>query len=97
MASWTWEQVLAAVPHVKVTKMFDAASKRLEMAVPAEEVVKASVDFTDMKEKDYVPEVLAVALKQRLQKQKSARVLQCIAPMGDLERKLQEFLDKEKV
>eukprot|EP00973_Karenia_brevis_P002058 279277-Karenia_brevis.AAC.1 len=50
-----------------------------------------------MKAKDYAPELLAVALKQRLQKQKGARVLQGIAPMGDLERKLQEFLDKEKV
>ena len=87
-----------AIPHAVVSKMFQNSDKRLELSCPLLEQVRMN-PLHYMIQNQQVgpvcrPEHLMVVLHDRLCK--DGVEMLGIAPPGDLERKIQAYLDEMK-
>ena len=92
-----WKLGHKAVTHAVVSKMFQNAEKRLEMSCPLLDQVRMNPDQYMIKHAGKAtcrPEHLMIVLHERMCKDGSE--LLGIAPPGDLERKIQAYLDEMK-
>jgi len=93
-----WKLVHKAIPHTVVSKMFQNSDKRLEISCPLLEQVRMNPQQYMMPHQALGPicrpEHLMVVLHERLCSE--GVEMQGIAPPGDLERKIQAYLDEEK-
>lgn len=92
-----WKLVHKAVPHAVVSKMFQNAEKRLELSCPLLDQVRMNPDQYMIQHAGKTicrPEHLMIVLHERMCKDGSE--LLGIAPPGDLERKIQAYLDEMK-
>ena len=93
-----WKLIHRQLPHSRVAKMYNAQDKRLEMAAPTE----ANWDMSDWLEAGGDKEVMIlwpihvwIMIKKAILGAGGKEMLG-MAPAGDLERKIQEYLDGEK-
>jgi len=90
-----WKTINAHIRHCRVAKMYKSENKRLEISCPLEQnlvpgVVPDSVD-------GLTPTWAWVHLKLILSKTSTGFMpLEGIAPAGDMERRVQEYLDSMK-
>eukprot|EP00973_Karenia_brevis_P055235 7680226-Karenia_brevis.AAC.1 len=90
--AWSWQQVVAEVPHCRVTRMFNQEEKKVEMAIPKSVTMEKA--WVPSEEKDVTISFVGVLVQRRLAMQTGYKLLQGSAPAGDLERKLQTWLDQ---
>eukprot|EP00973_Karenia_brevis_P064334 8939149-Karenia_brevis.AAC.1 len=97
VSGWTPQMVMAELPHLRVKDMFKEKFKRVEIACPGVLLVKEPMSMTVPTEESMITVPLVVkTLQKRLESSDQAASLLGSAPPGDLERKLQEFLDSMK-
>ena len=90
-----WKLIHKDIPHCSVSKMFNSAEKRVEVSCPMEDVVANNPSQFLLKTETgnfLRPVHVWLELKDRMIKQ-GAKEMQGIAPAGDLERKIQSYLD----
>ena len=87
-----WKLIHQLVPHCRIAKMYNAADKRLEVSCPGE----ASWDNHDFtKLSTMTPLHVWIYIKRAILAEGGKEMLG-MAPAGDLERKIQEYLDEQK-
>ena len=75
-----------------LAKMYNAADKRMEVACPTESSW-AEADMT--KVENFLPVHMWVYIKRAILAE-GGKEMMGMAPAGDLERKIQEYLDEQK-
>lgn len=90
-SQWSsWKDINDVVKHAKVSKMYQQDVKRLEVACPMSMVC-------NLQDSDHItPAWMWLKAKSLLLKDSTVRELAGMAPKGDLERKLQDFVDAAK-
>ena len=87
-----WKYVHRHIPHCKVAKMYNANDQKLEIAapfsVPTEEDMASKAPALPL----VTPTVAWILIKDLIF-QEGGKEMMGMAPAGDLERKVQEFLD----
>jgi len=88
-----WKTIAQHIRCCRFSKMFNAQDKRLEMSVPLEM-------HTDIDEEDHTaltPTWAWLIIKREMLKESSSHIqMEGVAPPGDMERKIQEWLDANK-
>ena len=82
----SWQKVNKEIKHYRVTRTFHASNKRLEVSAPMidRSPVQGSVTW------------MWGMIRQEILASPQTKEMQGIAPMGDLERQLQTWLDSNK-
>ena len=101
-----WQIIAAHIKHCKITRMFHSTSKRLEVSCPLALTLKTMkpeiftlANITGFSQEkpaiaDLTPSWAWVLIEQEITKDPAFQQhMEGIAPMGDLERKVQEYLD----
>ena len=86
------------IPHCRMSKMFDASVKRLEIAVPSmlqamEEEERQALMTDGAQQVLQSPAWAWLRIKQCIINKGKGQEMEGMAPAGDLERKIQEALD----
>jgi len=84
-----WRTIAYHIKCCRMTKMFHATDKRLEISVPQE-------PFTSLEQPDdnlLTPTWVWLLIKREMMKEKDHVQMEGVAPPGDMERKIQEWLD----
>eukprot|EP00973_Karenia_brevis_P078967 10960726-Karenia_brevis.AAC.1 len=78
-----WKHVAKTILHFKISRMYQSSFKRVEVSV--------CVDPED-------PSVMEVwkLINVRMMEESGAKEMQGVAPMGELERKVQAYVDNLK-
>ena len=101
VAAWEnwegWKLIHKCIPHSQVSRMFRREDKRLEIGCPMLEEIKQNPDaylltHPDTKEPILRPDHLFAQIEKCIIKER-AREMLGVAPAGDLERKIQQWLD----
>ena len=89
-----WHTIHAHVPHCKISRMFHSTQKRLEVSVPQEHMVPLEdTQITEVAQ--LTPTWAWTRIKKLVLQDPDHHALEGIAPAGDLERRIQEFLDSQ--
>ena len=91
-----WKLVHTELPHSVVGRMFQSTVKRVEISCPTETMVQRDPNanmLMEEKMKYYRPVHLWIKVKQ-MRMEEGAVGMAGIAPAGDLERKVQQYLDE---
>ena len=87
-----WKLIHQQVPHCRVAKMYNAGDKRLEVSCPSIH----SWELADLtKQEKLMPVHIWIYIKNMILAE-GGKEMMGMAPAGDLERKIQEFLDESK-
>ena len=90
-----WKYIHRHIPHSKVCNMFQSNEKKYEISAPMEVMVNEMMnDFESVA--DFTPTHVWMMIKAEMLKEKTSKEMMGVAPAGDLERRIQEFLDAEK-
>ena len=84
-----WQYIHAHIPYAKLAKAFHSDDKRIELSCPLEKVESA---YTE--EGMHTPTWVWVMAKKTILQDKDSELLEGVAPQGDMERKIQAFLDQ---
>ena len=89
----TWEYMHEFVPHVRVSKMYDSTVKRIEVGCP-----NLSMKNLETEDLDHMDPAWAWLVIKRhiVMQEKGYKEMLGLAPQGDLERKIQSWLDEDK-
>ena len=87
---WNWQLVHSHIPHSRVNKMWQASEKRMEISAPTEIMTNEVIVSEAMS-----PTMVWMLIKNQMVKD-GGKEMQGLVPMGDLERKVQDFLDTER-
>lgn len=93
-----WQIVASHIKHCKISKMFHSTSKRIEVSCPLAhtlETLHPEIFTFDPKPRveHLSPSWAWVLIREAMRKEPNYNALEGIAPMGDLERKVQQYLD----
>ena len=89
----TWEYMHEFVPHVRVSKMYDSTVKRIEVGCPT--LSTKTLETEDIAQMD--PAWAWLVIKRHVvMQEKGYKDMLGLAPQGDLERKIQSWLDEDK-
>ena len=89
-----WRHIHHAVPHARISKMYESSSKRLELSIP--QATRVNTDNLLASEPKDCTWAVMVAIQHVVHQCPGFRLLEGIAPAGDLERKAQAWLDELK-
>ena len=101
---WTsqegWKTIHLHIRHCRVSKMFLSANKRLEVSCPGELHTMALfpnlLTEAPKQVESLTPTWAYLVIRAEFRKSSDCKSLEGIAPPGDLERKIQDWLDKEE-
>ena len=92
-----WRTIHHHIKHCKVTRMFRSEWKRLEVSAPLDQTTSIADDsMADVQ--SFTPTWAWQRIRAAMQADKEAkyRQMEGVAPKGDMEKKIQEFLDSVK-
>ena len=95
-----WQTINEHVRQTRVSKMYHSTVKRLELSCPM--LLTLATLAPDLQTKENIdtnhltPTCAMFKILQVLKQQQGFRALQGLAPMGDLERRVQDYLDSQE-
>ena len=95
-----WRTIDQHIRHSRVSKMYHSNVKRLEISAPL--MLTLQTITPGVLDEDKEPEASALTptwamckILQQIRKEQGFRALEGLAPMGDLERRVQDFIDTQ--